>query len=199
MTKGTKALITFIKNPEKGKVKTRLAATVGDDQALKIYKELMRHTREISLAVSAERLLFYSQQINTKDDWSSESFSKHLQHTGDLGERIIAAFQEGFKVGEKVIIVGSDCPKLSAEIIEEGFRKLDTHDFVLGPAFDGGYYLLGMKKLELSLFQDMPWSTETVAQITRERIASTGQSLAELETLSDVDYEEDWVKYGWEV
>ena len=102
----TTALITFIKNPEKGKVKTRLAATVGDDKALVIYKALMEHTRNVALATNTNRLLFYSQQINLEDKWSNGDFQKALQADGDLGVKIKTAFATAFEQNEKVIIIG---------------------------------------------------------------------------------------------
>lgn len=198
MAISNEVLIIFIKNPERGKVKTRLAATVGEDKALAIYKSLMAHTREAALGVTAKRLLFYSENIAPADDWSTTSFIKRLQSNGDLGERMKEAFKVGFQQGSKVMIIGSDCPQLTTALIQQAYSALDQHDFVLGPALDGGYYLLGMSSFTPSLFESMPWSTDQVAAITRDRIAAIG-SLYELPSLSDIDYEEDWKKYGWEV
>ena len=192
-------LIIFVKNPEKGKVKTRLAATVGDDKALSIYLELMRHTREIALATDVKRLLFYSQNINTADAWSNENFEKHLQADGDLGDRMSAAFQTALAQSEKAVIIGSDCASLTPEIVREAINALDENDFVVGPTFDGGYYLLGMKKIAPSLFEKVEWSTESVFTTTIDRIKALGASYHLTEKLSDIDYEEDWVKYGWEI
>ena len=194
-----KALIIFVKNPELGKVKTRIAKTAGNKRALQIYIELMKHTRKIATAIDTSRLLFYSQEINHKDDWSNEDFQKHLQEETDLGGRMSAAFAEGFKMHDKVVIIGSDCASLTTEIVEAGFAALEQHDFVLGPALDGGYYLLGMKKYTPALFEAMPWSTETVGQITLDRIEAMGKSCFFLTELSDIDFEEDWKKWGWEV
>lgn len=192
-------LIIFIKNPEKGKVKTRLAASVGEDRALAIYKSLLDHTRKCALAVPADRLLFYSQTIAEQDNWSSANFQKRLQHSGDLGDRITAAFQQGFSVGNKVMIIGSDCPQLSGDLIAEAFQALDKHDFVIGPALDGGYYLLGMNHFTPEVFADIVWSTDQVAAQTRIKMQAAGGTIFELPALSDVDYAEDWQKYGWEL
>ena len=85
-------LLIFIKNPEKGKVKTRLAGTVGDDRALKIYQSLLAHTRNIALSVAAERFLFYSSFVDKNDDWQAADFTKAMQSTGDLGDRMEKAF-----------------------------------------------------------------------------------------------------------
>lgn len=195
----SRALITFVKNPQKGKVKTRLAKTMGEDQALRIYRALLEHTRQICESTEAKRYLYYSHFIDRKDKWSDEYFHKALQPEGDLGQRMTTAFREVLEQQDKVIIIGSDCASLRQEIIEQAFKLLETHDFVLGPALDGGYYLLGMKKLLPDIFENMPWSTEEVADITRQRIRSNGYSLAEVDTLSDIDYEADWAQYGWQL
>lgn len=191
------ALIIFIKNPEKGKVKTRLAKTVGDDQALKIYKVLMAHTRSLASKIQAKRYLFYSQYINEQDDWSKDLFVKDLQSEGDLGHKMASAFQSVLTQHQKAIIIGSDCASLSVSIIQDAVQALDQHDFVIGPALDGGYYLLGMQTFEPSLFKEIPWSTESVAQLTIEKIKAKGKSHFVLPALSDIDFEEDWNKYGW--
>lgn len=193
------ALIIFVKNPELGKVKTRIARTAGNEKALKIYLELMRHTRETVLQINASRFLFYSQDINLNDDWSNNAFEKHLQASGDLGDRMSTAFKKCLKKHDKVVIIGSDCASIKPEIIRKAFAALDKHPFVVGPTFDGGYYLLGMREFEQSLFSDMEWSTESVYPETIARIEKTGKSYALSEILSDIDHEEDWEKYGWEL
>ena len=171
------ALITVIKNPEKGKVKTRLAKTMGDDKALAIYKALLQHTRNITLAVDCTRYLFYSQYINQEDDWSTNDFQKLLQVEGNLGYKMATAFQIVFQKHQKVLIIGSDCASLTTEIIADSFKQLDHHDFVLGPAEDGGYYLLGMNSFQPSVFENIEWSTETVLQRTIENIKRINLSL----------------------
>lgn len=193
------ALIIFVKNPELGHVKTRIAKTAGDKRALQIYIELMKHTRKIALAVETSRLLFYSQEINRADDWSNEDFQKHLQVETDLGGRMSAAFAEGFKTHDKVVIIGSDCASLTPEIVQEAFEALDTNDFVVGPTFDGGYYLLGMRSFQPSVFENVEWSTESVFPTTIERINALDATYHLTERLSDIDFEEDWEKYGWEI
>ncbi len=193
------ALIIFIKNPELGKVKTRLAETVGDEKALIIYQELLKHTQQIAGEVVATRLLFYSKFIDTNDNWNNQAFQKQLQQGSDLGERMQRAFEQALIKYEKAVIIGSDCASLTPAIIEKSFQALDTHDFVIGPAEDGGYYLLGMKQIEPTLFQKMEWSTEQVLAETLKRIEAKQASCALLPTLSDIDYWEDWVKYGWAI
>jgi len=128
------ALIIFIKNPVKGKVKTRLAKTAGDDKALKIYRELLRHTRAIACRINAHRYLFYSQHINTEDEWPASQFKKALQAGGDLGAKMSSAFRQVLNEHNKAVIIGSDCASLTAAIVSEAFRLLDHYDVVMGPA-----------------------------------------------------------------
>lgn len=191
-------LLIFIKNPIKGRAKTRLAATVGDDEALRIYLELLKHTRNITTEIDAHRNLFYSHFINENDEWNNPDFDKQLQIEGDLGKKMAAGFQTAFEKGAtKVVIVGSDCATLTKEIVDSAFAKLETNDFVIGPAVDGGYYLLGMKAFTPEVFQNIAWSTEAVFPQTINFIKNKNKTYALLPTLSDIDYEEDWVKYGW--
>jgi len=199
MHKAKNALIVFIKNPELGKVKTRLAKTVGAEKALAIYIALMEHTRKIAEALPVSRHLFYSQEINEQDNWTSDKFHKALQIEGDLGDKMATAFHTVFKENDKVVIIGSDCASLTPAIVQEAFDKLDDFPFVIGPAMDGGYYLLGMNQFSPTVFKDIAWSTAAVFPTTVERIKSMGKRYHLLPTLSDIDYEEDWVKYGWEL
>jgi len=187
------ALLIFIRNPQLGKVKTRLARTVGDEEALRIYQILLEKTRAAALSVQADRWLFYSDFIDKNDDWSEADFSKKIQANGDLGERMEQAFRTAFEAGaQQVVIIGSDCPELTGGLLQTAFDKLDESDFVLGPVPDGGYYLLGMNELEPSVFHNIAWSTETVRARTIEKIQAAGKSYALLPVLSDVDTEEDW-------
>ena len=191
-------LLTFIKNPIKGKAKTRLAATVGDDEALRIYKELLKHTRQIATNIPVNRYLFYAFFIDKNDDWSNDDFQKFLQIDGGLGDKMKDGFQKVFADGnQKVIIIGSDCASLTPEIVLDAFQQLDNHDFVIGPADDGGYYLLGMNSFEPTVFDHVTWSTETVLSQTIANIKALNKNHALLTVLSDIDYEEDWKKHGW--
>lgn len=191
-------LLIFIKNPIKGKAKTRLAATVGDDEALRIYLELLKHTRNIATQIDATRNLFYSHFIDNNDEWNNALFDKQLQINGDLGQKMTTGFQSVFeKKATKAVIIGSDCASLSTDIVDDAFAKLDTHDFVIGPAQDGGYYLIGMTDFSPKIFKNIDWSTEKVLPQTIEIINNTDKTYALLPTLSDIDYEEDWKKYGW--
>jgi rSAM/selenodomain-associated transferase 1 len=186
-------LLIFIRNPELGKVKTRLARTLGDPEALRIYHILLGKTRDAAMGCVADRVLFYSDFVDMQDAWPASFFHKRVQHSGDLGARMESAFQKAFHSGaEKAVIIGSDCPELTGEVLQQAFDLLDTADFVLGPVPDGGYYLLGMKALESSVFYDIEWSTETVREKTIEKIRAAGKTFSLLPMLSDVDTEADW-------
>lgn len=190
------ALLIFIRNPELGKVKTRLAQDLGPDEALRVYRKLLEHTRKVAQSVLVDRFLFYSNFIDREDSWPEPDFKKFLQSNGDLGDRMLRAFELGLSQCKKAVIVGSDCPGLTPQILQTAFEQLEEHDFVIGPAMDGGYYLIGMKKITRELFQDMTWSTERVFQETTERMKAMGSKYYVLPTLSDIDYAEDWKKYG---
>ena len=139
--------MVFVRNPQLGTVKTRLAATVGDKVALEIYIELMRHTAEVTHKVSADKKVFYSEKIEQYDVWTEMNFSKALQTKGNLGQRMENAFRTAFEKGyKKVLIVGSDLYSLKTSHIEKALHQLDKKEVVIGPAQDGGYYLLGLKK-----------------------------------------------------
>ena len=186
------ALIIFIKNPELGKVKTRLATSVGNKNALIIYNYLLDHTREISSELELEKYLFYDEKINFNDNWPNEQYKKHIQTGKDLGEKMQNAFQTAFQNGHsQVVIIGSDCLELNTYLIIQAFKNLENHDFVIGPAIDGGYYLLGMKSLETCLFENKNWSTNTVAAETLNDFRLLQKSFCILTELSDIDTEND--------
>ncbi len=185
-----KALLIFTRNPEPGKCKTRLAATVGDDAALHIYKFLLRHTAEITETLRLDKFVYYSESLHTEDVWDDNRYTKRTQRGDDLGARMENAFAEVFASGyQKAVIIGSDLYDLSQADIETAFKKLNDHDLVVGPAKDGGYYLLGMKSLKPELFANKTWGTDTVLADTLRDLENA--SVAQLEPRNDVDYYED--------
>jgi hypothetical protein len=189
-------LLVFIKNPRLGYVKTRLAATVGDHEALRIYHLLLEKTRAAALGCAAERWLWYSDEITSNDEWGAADFHKKVQPEGDLGVRMEAAFAAAFAAGaEKVVIVGSDCPELDGTTLNAAFAALDHTDVVLGPTPDGGYYLLGMKRLYPELFHNVAWSTGAVFLQTLEKLYTRGLVHHSLPVLTDIDNEADWAGY----
>jgi rSAM/selenodomain-associated transferase 1 len=185
-------LIIFVKNPELGKVKTRLAKTIGDEKALYIYKLLLEQTFQVTLPVLAEKKLYYSEFVQNMDQFNDLVYEKHIQSGDGLGNKMYHAIKHSFaEWADKVVLIGSDCFELNSGIIEEAFKALEESDYVLGPAKDGGYYLIGMKELNLEVFQNKEWSAENVFLDTLLDIKNQGKSHYLLPTLSDVDVEED--------
>ena len=185
-------LLIFVKNPVAGKVKTRLAADIGEQEALEVYIKLLEITKEASSSVNADRRVWYSAAAETDDIWSPEKFSKYKQSGKDLGARMSGAFRHAFADGaKKVVIIGSDCPGITANHIEEAYRLLDEADAVLGPSADGGYYLLGMNHFLPALFHDIDWSTSKVLQQTKAVLNEGGIRYAVLEEMNDIDTAED--------
>ena len=187
-----RCLIIFYRNPELGKVKTRLAATVGEEMALAIYWKLGSHTRSVVESVEVDKVVYYSHFIDREDNWSMEKFDKKLQRGADLGERMNNAVAEIFSIGyDSACIIGTDCFELSQQIVKDAFQKLETSDVVVGPAKDGGYYLLGMNKFMPTLFQGKEWSTSNVLAQTLSDLERTRTTFAKLPELNDVDEASD--------
>lgn len=185
-------LMIFIKNPVEGKVKTRLAAAIGSANALLVYKKLLVHTREVAANISCDHQVWYSSMVDRTDSWSSEQFDKKRQRGSDLGERMSNAFRMAFENGyKKVVIIGSDCAGLTPGHIERAFHDLETHDAVIGPSEDGGYYLLGTSEFRPDIFSDVKWSTSTVFKSTEQHFRRLGLSYSTLEVLNDIDTIED--------
>lgn len=184
------ALIIFVRKPEYGLVKTRLAKDIGERKALEIYEILLQHTQSIFTNILADKFVFYATEICEDDMWNA--YKKFAQCGNDLGNRMENAFKNIFdKRYENVLIVGSDCFELTSEIIEVAFSLLEKNEVVIGPAKDGGYYLLGMKKMYSSIFQHINWSTHEVFDQTLQKIKSLDLSYDLLPVLRDVDTVDD--------
>lgn len=182
----------FYRNPQIGKVKTRLAATVGNDKALDIFRKLSAHTKEVAMELKTDKIVFYSDSIDLMDMWPNATFLKTLQHGEDLGERMRNAFQQAFDNGYgSVCIIGTDCYELTSEIIDRAFASLTSSDTVIGPARDGGYYLLGMNRLHPQIFQGKAWSTGTVFRETIRDLEEAELAYKILPVLRDVDTADD--------
>ena len=188
------ALIIFVKNAILGKVKTRLADSVGAEKALRIYIELMQHTRDVTRTLTCDKLVYFSSYIPMSDlIWFGDEFQHRLQEGSDLGERMSRAFREVFEEGyDRVIIIGSDCAELNESIVIRAYHELEDSDIVIGPATDGGYYLLGMNEYHPELFENKTWSTNSVFDETIQDMIDNGWIWQELPILSDIDTEEDW-------
>ncbi len=183
-------LLIFTRNPELGKVKTRLAKTIGAEKALAIYKFLLAHTKKVTENIACDKAVYYSVKVREDDLWNGEIYQKKQQLGEDLGIRMQNAFQDAFASGyEKVLIVGSDLIDLSEEIIEKGFLQLASNDVVIGPAEDGGYYLLGMKSIHPNVFKNKIWGTSSVREETLNDLKDKKVHL--LNELNDADVLDD--------
>ncbi len=192
------ALIIFIKNPELGKVKTRLAATIGNENALIVYNFLVDHTRNIADGLSVEKFLYYAFYVSPNDEWGGEAYTKKLQiETHDLGLKMYTAFMELKGLGySKVVIMGSDCYDNSVETMDLAFQELENHAAIIGPALDGGYYAIGFNFVNgindetlKAVFLDKTWSHENVSKEALKELEA--YKVFQLPALSDVDLEED--------
>ena len=187
-------LLVFARHPALGQVKTRLAHRVGPQEALRVYRELLAHTRAAADGVDVAKTLWLAGEPlatgSEFDDWAG--FEQRPQPAGDLGQRMHHAFAAAFAAGATaVVIVGTDCPELTPAHLRAAFQLLATHAVVVGPALDGGYYLLGMKLLHPDFFSNKPWSTDAVLAATLADANRLGLSVAQLAVLSDVDTAED--------
>ena len=176
-------------------VKTRLANTIGDEKALEIYELLRHHTALVSGKVHAERMVFYSRFIPTFDLFLTENFSAWLQEGNDLGERMLHAIKSGFESGfHHVVLIGTDCYELSSAVLEDAFSALEQSDAVIGPATDGGFYLIGMKRVIPELFLHRQWSTSEVLKDTIAILQQLDTTYKLLVELSDIDTFDDFKK-----
>lgn len=193
-------LIIFVKNPELGKAKTRLAQTIGKEKALAIYRMLLERTKDVTFDLEVGIQVHYNQFIDRNDLWDDGRYIKKKQIEGDLGQKMQFAFEEAFSAGyEKICIIGSDCYDLNKKHLEEAFLNLETSEFVLGPSFDGGYYLMGMRALLTSVFSNKQWSTNSVFNDTLKDIKKGDKSYTLLSKLSDVDVEADLGPWASEI
>lgn len=190
------ALIIFTRNPELGKVKTRLASTIGDEKALAIYKELLLHTMETTRNLEGDVFVFYDKKIEENDIWPNETYHKFVQSGEDLGEKMQNAFQKLFDLKyQNCIIIGSDLFDLNEKLISDAFQILDLNDVVIGPAEDGGYYLLGLKKIIPEIFKNKKWGTSSVFEDTIKDLENL--KIEYTKKLNDIDTFEDLEKSNY--
>lgn len=195
----TDSIIIFLRYPRNGQVKTRLAKTTSSEFALRFYKSsaenLVSYAKKIP---KINRFVFYANK-DEKDlitHWLGSKLFFAPQEGDDLGTRMKIAFEKVFSTGaQKVIIVGTDIPDLSKKIIQKSFEYLDNSDVVIGPSKDGGYYLLGMKKVYLNLFEDIEFSTSSVYSETIKKINELNLNFHILPELQDIDTEDDLLKW----
>lgn len=182
-----------------GTVKTRLARTVGDDAALRLYRQLGRIAVDAALQSGAAVRVHHTPDDAglLVRDWLGNRPTLLGQDSGDLGARMERAFAAAFaEEFTRVLIVGSDLPELTVAHLEQAFSALERAPAVLGPAADGGYWLLGLREPEPSVFRRMAWSTPIVLDETRRRLRSAGKDPLLLPVLTDVDQVED-LPAGW--
>ena len=190
-------LIVFLKAPRLGTVKTRIAQTAGQQRALNIYTEMVERVLENVREVKNVELRFAPD--DARDDvqpWLRDAWLAQPQGPGDLGERLQRAFADAFAHGaERVVIIGSDCPEVHARDVRAAWKELHSHDVVVGPAIDGGYWLIGLRAPQPELFQGVPWSSEQVLGETLARAKSLKLRIQLLRILTDIDTEADWNAY----
>ncbi len=196
-------MLVFVRAPEPGRVKTRLAAAIGAEGALRVYQRLAEHTLAEVRSLAAESV---EVRVHYTPAGAGAAVRKWLgdgplylpqAESDDLGMRMRDAFTRAFADGvERVVIVGSDLPDLTAPLLRRAFDELDAHPAVLGPARDGGYYLLGLRGMIDGIFTGVPWSTPDVLTATLERFRAAGEEPVLLEELADVDEAED-LPPGW--
>lgn len=185
-------LIVFVKPPLKGAVKTRLAKSIGKSAALAVYKKLLLHTKQNVLKCAADKCVAYDGKIEYSDLWKNHIFQKITQQGHDLGEKMYNAFKDRFGLSyEHICLIGSDIYELNPNILNQAFKHLEDHDLVIGPASDGGYYLIGMNKPHELLFKNIVWSTDGVLSKTIEQAQRAGLTYSLLPVLNDIDELED--------
>jgi rSAM/selenodomain-associated transferase 1 len=190
-------LIVFVRAPRAGAVKTRLAAKIGASAACDAYQKLVRAVLNRIDSIRDVQLRYSPDDAESEvRPWLKAQWTLSPQGSGELGERLTRAFAESFAEGaRRVVIIGSDCPWLSDGDIEEAWNDLKTHDLVLGPARDGGYWLVGLREPKPEVFNGISWSTEAVLEQTLEHARAEGLRFRLLRELRDVDTLGDWYTF----
>ena len=190
-------LIIFTRYPETGKAKTRLIPALGAEGAAALHRRMADHTLVQVQALQFQHPLcvevrFAGGDRDLMQRWLGTDLMYTVQGEGDLGDRMGRSFQSAFDASvDRAVIIGTDCPDLNATLLDQAFRELQQHDLVLGPASDGGYYLIGMRRLIPQLFVNIEWSTASVLERTLAIAEELHLSFGLLPVLSDVDYPAD--------
>ncbi|MUL35937.1 TIGR04282 family arsenosugar biosynthesis glycosyltransferase [Gloeocapsopsis dulcis] len=190
-------LVVFTRYPEPGKAKTRLIPALGATKAAQLQRQMTEHTLlqvskcDRSLTVEVR---FADGNLEVMQQWLGHHLDYQPQGEGDLGMRIKRSLTAAFTRGsQRVVIIGTDCPGITAELLETAFHQLHEYDLVLGPAIDGGYYLIGVNRLIAELFNDIAWGSSEVLQQTQAIAQKLNLSVMLLPALADVDRPEDLV------
>lgn len=192
-------LIIFTRYPEAGKTKTRMIPTLGAEGAAALQRQMTEHTIANAKKLRASRPLvvevhFAGGTEQLMQDWLGSDLVYYPQSEGDLGKRMNSAFERALARGmTRVVIIGTDCPDLSIKLMIQAFQAFSQHDLVLGPADDGGYYLIGLRRLIPELFEDISWGTSQVRGQTVEIAQRLNLAISYLTLLTDIDRPEDLV------
>jgi rSAM/selenodomain-associated transferase 1 len=200
--KSKKHLIIFTRYPEPGKTKTRLIPALGDIGAANLQKQMTEHTilqvRELqkTSAITVE-VRFTGGNLELMQNWLGVDFWYQTQGEGDLGQKMMRSLTDTFSsYAEQSVIIGTDCPGLNTQILALAFKKLQFCDLVLGPALDGGYYLIGLRQVMPELFSQIAWGTSQVLSQTQAVAQKLNLETAYLPWLADIDRPEDLP--GWQ-
>ena len=196
------AVLVFTKAPQPGASKTRLIPALGADEAAAAHEVLVLRTLDMTrdLGVAGEDYqvsLWGAVPHPALDLWSDQfALPLHLQAAGDLGQKMLHGFASALDAGsDQAVLIGSDCPVMTAEYIRQACAALRASDLVLGPAEDGGYVLIGCKQVHAGLFANIPWGSDKVLARTLEQAEHMELSVTLLATLWDVDRPEDWARF----
>jgi rSAM/selenodomain-associated transferase 1 len=195
-TNDKRCVILFVKLPEKGRVKSRLAQRMNEDLVLRLYENMVLDTIDILIKGRFPfRICFTPPDARDRIlEWLGKEYRAFPQAGDDLGDRMENAFEHVFSEGtDDALLIGSDIPDLTAEVMVEAFTALLKNEAVIGPAGDGGYYLIGLKKGSFTpiIFHDMVWSTKTVFRETMDKLCNASLKVHVLPELTDVDTVED--------
>lgn len=195
--RGDEKLIIFVKAPRSGCVKTRLAQAIGETAGLAAYRFLVERLLQNFESISNLELRFSPDDAFAEiRSWLRERWDARPQGTGDLGQRMRVAFTDAFASGaQRVVVIGSDCPDVTAAHISAAWSALATNDLVLGPARDGGYWLIGLRQNQSLLFQEICWSTAGVFAQTMQRAQDARLRVHLLPELNDIDTVADWNEF----
>ncbi len=184
----TSLLLVFTRNVTLGKVKTRLAASIGNAEALNVHKALMQQTIDQTAHCLCDKVVYYSDAVDVSELFSKNGFREEVQSGDDLGARMKSALTAEFSYGyTSIVMIGTDCPELDEAIISLAFKQLEVKDVVVGPALDGGYYLLGLSAMHAELFEGIEWSTSSVLSNTVQIAERLSLSIAFTSEKQDID------------
>jgi rSAM/selenodomain-associated transferase 1 len=191
----TDSVIVMARAPRLGTVKTRLAVELGEERALAIHRAMTERAIGAATGLSCAVTVAYTPADAGEEmrSWLGDRFDFAPQQGSELGARMTAAIEARLLAGaRRVVVIGTDCPTLDAGTLQEALAALETHDVVFGPAADGGYYLVGVRAPQRTIFDRVPWSSEQTLAISLARAADAGLSVALLDEMRDVDTAADW-------